>query len=84
MNITIEDKQQGIDYYILQLEDEDIFESSDKWGHELFPEQIEWCRQTFGDEDIWGELPVTGWKRMRNKFFFTTEDQRTLFALRWS
>jgi hypothetical protein len=84
MIITALDKDPGMEYFILELDDENIFDDSDKWGHDLYPEQIEWCRVTYGSEDFWGEPVVNGWKRMRNKFYFTKEDMRSLFILRWS
>jgi hypothetical protein len=62
-------------YHIAELE------LPDAWP--LLPRIDEWCEQTFGAQDIWGEDPVTGWKRMRNKYFFTDEAKLNWFILRW-
>ena len=28
-----------------------------------------WCTETFGDEDAWGEPFITGWKRMQHRYY---------------
>ena len=70
-------------YYIAEL-DEPEDEVLDIWGHSWFSECDEWCAKTFGKSDLWGEEPVNGWKRMRNKYFFTEEKNLSWFVLRWS
>lgn len=72
----------GLGYYAAELEEVD--NSYDIWGIDWYPDIDQWCKDTFGQQDFWGEEPVTGWKRMRNKYFFVKEDQLAWFLIRWS
>lgn len=46
-------------------------------------EMVKWCQEKFGYPDPWGEENIS-WKYMGPKFFFTKEESRTLFLIRWS
>jgi hypothetical protein len=83
MQVELDNEYCAVGYYIAVLE-EPINSSHDLWYHESYKDTDEWCEQTFGAQDSWGENPVTGWKRMRNKYFFTTDASRGLFVLRWA
>ena len=76
-------KFRQVDYYIVEI-DEDPIWSGDVWYERSLQEVDSWCEQTFGDQDLWGETPVTGWKRMRNQYFFTDKSKRNWFVVRWS
>ena len=78
-DFNIEDPDQG--YYVAAINEET---SNQNYWDELYPEITAWLVETFGDEDFWGSEPVNGWKRMANKYYFTTEDKRNLFLLRWA
>ena len=69
-------------YYVAELDEPD--EWGNGWGHEWFPEIDEWCTNTFGESDLWGEEPKTGWKRMRARYCFTEEKTREWFILKWA
>lgn len=69
-------------YYIAEFDEPDNI-ILDVWGHSWFPEGNEWCTKTFGESDVWGAEPVNGWKRMRNKYFFTEQKKLNWFVLRW-
>lgn len=69
-------------YYTATI-DEDHHDG-DPWYHDSFAEISSWCINTFGNEDLWGSKPKSGWKRMRNKFFFDDESKLNLFVLRWA
>jgi hypothetical protein len=71
-------------YYIAILDEPDWNPNLNLWGTGWYPEINTWCEQTYGRSDLWGEEPVNGWKCMRNKYFFTDEQQFMMFALRWS
>jgi hypothetical protein len=71
-------------YYIAELDAPEWHPGLNPWGGDWYPDIDIWCIQTFGKSDLWGEEPVTGWKRMQNKFFFTEENKLMLFVLRWS
>lgn len=72
-------------YYIAALPYYEAFGlNPDQWGINWFPDVDAWCEQIFGKSDIWGEEPDHGWKRMRNKYFFTDDSKRTCFMLRWA
>jgi hypothetical protein len=71
----------GFGYYTAELEEPTIQE--DIWGVKWFPEIDKWCEETFGPQDLWGEEPVNGWKRMRNKYFFVDDSQLTWFLIKW-
>ena len=76
------------DYYIAELDEPGWNPvrnpGFDPWGGDWFPDIDKWCEQAFGDSDIWGEESVNGWKRMRNKYFFTEEKLLSVFVMRWS
>ena len=44
----------------------------------------QWCEETFGPSDMWGEDRVTGWKRMYKRYYFSNTELLNMFALRWS
>ena len=67
-------------YYIAVLPEPVVY---DPWGRQWFPEVDKWCTETFGATDSWGKDPVSGWKRIRNQYFFTDESKRTWFIVRW-
>ena len=75
------------DYYVAELDEPDWNpvrnHGFDPWGGNWYPDIDIWCIQTFGKSDLWGEKPVTGWKRMRNKYFFTEEKLLDMFVMRW-
>jgi hypothetical protein len=68
-------------YYVAELEEP---HPALPWGQDWYPEIDQWCNETFGSEDLWGENPVNGWKRMRDKYFFIDEAKLSWFVLRWS
>lgn len=70
-------------YYIAEIEEPDN-PGNDIWGQEWYPDIDKWCAETFGAQDFWGIEPVTGWKRMRNKYFFDHQDKLSWFVIRWS
>ena len=57
--------------------------ATDPYGSAWYPDIDAWCEQTFGEMDFWGQKPVNGWKRMRNKYFFTEQKYREWFVLRF-
>jgi hypothetical protein len=69
-------------YYIAELEEPAPVYGH--WGQDWYPEVDQWCEGTFGPSDLWGENPVNGWKRMRNKYFFIDESTLGWFVTRWS
>jgi hypothetical protein len=71
-------------YYIAELEEPEPEPLSDPFGQFWYLEIDTWCVETFGASDFWGEYPVTGWKRMRNKYCFTDEAKLNWFMTRWS
>ena len=81
MKITVQPKVG--DYYILEVYVTDAMIAEDLWGLTWFPEIEDWCTDSFGDQDIWGENPISGWKRMINRYFFTKEDMCSIFILKW-
>ena len=81
MKITIESPVAN--YFILEIVITDAMVAEDPWLVKQFPDIDQWCTDSFGEEDIWGEEPVNGWKRMRNKYFFTKEDMCSMFMLKW-
>lgn len=70
------------DYYIAKVEMPVPPYST--WGEDWYPEIDAWCEETFGPSDLWGEAPVSGWKRMQHKFYFTDPADRDWFITRWS
>lgn len=82
MRITVEPNVS--DYYILEIAVPVAMLAIDPWGHEWFPEIDKWCNDSFGKQDMWGADPESGWKRMRNKYFFTAQDMCTMFVLKWA
>ena len=81
MNIEIQDLY---DYFAAVLPAPTESKIDDPYGVHWYPEIDQWCENTFGRSDIWGLAPVTGWKRMLNKYYFTSEGLRELFVLRWT
>ena len=73
----------GGDYHIVELEDP-IDKGHDLWYFDEYEDIDLWCEQTFGPSDIWGQEIETGWKRMRNRYFFVGEDKLNWFVTRWS
>lgn len=71
----------GAGYHVAELEEPD--DISDLWGFNWFPEIDDWCESTFGQQDLWGEQPVSGWKRMRAKYFFTDSSKLSWFLIKW-
>jgi len=67
----------GLGYYVAELEE--LGTINDPW----YPDIDEWCENTFGQQDLWGEEPQTGWKRMGNKYFFVQEDKLSWFLIKW-
>lgn len=43
----------------------------------------DWCRETFGPEDLWWNNKGRYYMKL-NQFMFRNEHDRTLFLLRWS
>ena len=82
MIVEIQYPSSDTGYYIVTVQEP--LNNYDPWHYEAYHEVDNWCTQTFGKTDIWGEEPVTGWKRMRNSYFFLYESHLTLFKLRWS
>jgi hypothetical protein len=82
MNLVLENRYYGDVYYTVTI-DED-HQSGDTWYEHSFQDVDAWCGQTFGEQDLWGEDPKTGWKRMRNRYFFTDKNKRDWFVLKWS
>ena len=71
-------------YYIAELDEPTHVPGGDMYYSKDFPDTDHWCTETFGSQDMWGETPVSGWKRMRNKYYFITKSACELFVLRWS
>lgn len=71
----------GVGYYVAELDEPYplpcIWET---W----YPDVDEWCENTYGEEDMWGSPPLSGWKRMRNKYFFVEGDKLSWFLIKWS
>ena len=68
-------------YYVVGVDAECTGET---YYDEQHPDLSKWCLQTFGAEDFWGSNPVTGWKRLGNKYYFTKAEMRSVFLLRWT
>ena len=73
------------DYYILKLERPAVPDRAipDHFGHLWYPHIDQWCEEIFGPQDIWGGDPITGWKRMYSRYYFTKEEMLSAFILRW-
>jgi hypothetical protein len=71
----------GMGYHVAELEEP--WPDSDSWGLHWYPDIDKWCEDTFGPQDLWGEKSVTGWKRMRNKYFFVEETTLSWFLIKW-
>jgi hypothetical protein len=69
-------------YHIVELEDP-INNGQDLWYFDDYKDTDEWCKQTFGLHDMWGAPPVTGWKRMRNRYYFVDAGKLSWFVMRW-
>jgi len=70
-------------YYTAELDEPPWRPEMNFWGQDWYPNIDTWCEEVFGKGDLWGEEPVTGWKRMRNKYFFTDEKKLNWFVMRW-
>lgn len=70
-------------YHIVEVPDP-INVGKDLWDNESYTATDLWCEQTFGPQDVWGSEPATGWKRMRNRYYFVDENKLDWFVLRWS
>lgn len=81
MKITAIDKT--VDYYFAEL-GEFVAPDRDIFCNIPMKPLEDWCESVFGEQDIWGSEPVSGWKRMRNTFYFTREELRDMFVLRWT
>jgi hypothetical protein len=79
MNIELETLS---DYFVVTLPEG--ITAGDPWGITWYPDIDSWCEQTYGTRDMWGEPPVNGWKRMRNKYYFTDDTKRLWFIMRWA
>jgi hypothetical protein len=73
----------GGEYHIVDLE-EPTHVNHDTWYRDEYLDVDEWCEETFGPQDIWGREIVSGWKRMRNRYYFVGEDKLNWFVTRWS
>jgi hypothetical protein len=73
----------GGDYHIVELEEPIKHAGDDTWYHDEYLDVDAWCEQTFGPQDIWGSEPVSGWKRMRNRYYFVDENKLSWFMVRW-
>ena len=82
MNIVVEPHYDEFLYYMITLNEPT--DSKDPWFINEYQDTDKWCEETFGAQDLWGQEPVTGWKRMRNRYYFVSESSRELFVLRWS
>ena len=83
MNLRIQESNEDIDAYFIVAILEDHL-PVDPWYENSFPEVDKWCKETFGMQDLWGGTPKSGWKRMRNSYYFTDNSLRSMFVLRWS
>mgnify|MGYP003352725831 CR=1 FL=1 len=81
MNLEIGDHWDEF-YYTVEIMEDHL--PDDPWYHRSFPNVDTWCAETFGDQDRWGDEPVTGWKRMRNTYFFTEKSKMDWFVVKWS
>ena len=82
MNLIVEEWRMDDPYYVITI-DED-YTLNDPWFEKSFLDVDAWCTETFGLIDPWGGEPVTGWKRMRNKYVFTEKRMADWFVVRWS
>jgi hypothetical protein len=74
----------GDGYHIVELEEPEWVNDTNLWYHDHYKEVDAWCEQTLGAQDIWGSEPVTGWKRMRNRYYFVDKGKLSWFVLRWT
>ena len=75
----------GGDYHIVDLADTPgLPHIGDPWFDDTFKDVDVWCEQTFGSQDIWGSEIISGWKRMRNRYYFAGEDKLNWFVTRWA
>jgi hypothetical protein len=70
-------------YHIVELEDP-ADHGQDLWYFDEYLDIDAWCEQTFGPQDVWGREIESGWKRMRNRYYFVGEDRLNWFVMRWS
>lgn len=87
MNITIySPDKEGMGYWIAEIDEPTNIDPKDLYYIKL-KQHIdidEWCEETYGPSDYWGESAISGWKRMRNKYYFVNENDLLMFKLRWS
>ena len=74
----------GDGYHIIDVEEPEWIRDINPWYHYDYKEVDAWCEQTFGSQDVWGSKPVTGWKRMRNRYYFVDKGKLRWFVLRWA
>lgn len=78
----------GIEYYAVSFPSRPVKRiSSDKFGVMVDfsagdQEIIDWCTQTFGLPDLWGETNNT-WIHMNDVFYFSRDSYRMACILRW-
>ena len=84
MQVDIEPKT--TEYYIVTVERDEydwIFKMNDgAIGREPWKTIDAWCIEAFGEHGVWGG-PAGQWKRMGPKYFFQSDEERMMFALRW-
>jgi hypothetical protein len=84
--MQIEIVEKVTEYYIVAVEQEEynnIFKLNDgAIGREPWKTIDAWCAQTFGEQGVWG-APPSSWKRMGPRYFFQSDEERTMFVLRW-
>lgn len=82
MDLTFDNYFSGGVYYTVTINED--HKEGDAWYHQSFQDVDAWCTETFGEHDIWGNEPSSGWKRMRNVYFFTDKSKKDWFVVRWS
>ncbi len=56
-----------------------------QYTKDISADMVEWCTQTFGEQHLpLGADDGREWMNQESKFYFRTEEQRTMFMLRWS
>ena len=80
--IEIISSSYNMGYHIVELAEPD--DGVDIYYFQKYADTDQWCVESFGGTDFWGKDPKNGWKRMRNKYYFTSEEKMVLFLLRWS
>ena len=69
-------------YHTVTVEEDHL--ENDAWYDNSLNEVDAWCVETFGVSDSWGDTPYSGWKRMRNVYFFIDKSKKDWFVIRWS